>query len=111
MTSVEKRVIWVLLAALVIGIAALQYRNRIARPRLRVERIASVAAARPAKVNLNTADAAALERLPGIGPVLAQAIVAYRAAHGRFSSVDDLANVPGIGAKKLEQFRSYLTTE
>lgn len=52
-------------------------------------------------VPLNTADAAALEQLPGIGPTLAEAIVAYRDEHGPFAAVEDLLDVPGIGPAKL----------
>jgi competence protein ComEA len=48
-------------------------------------------------VDLNTATAAQLDALPGIGPVLAQRIVDYRTQHGRFASVDQLDDVPGIG--------------
>jgi competence protein ComEA len=48
-------------------------------------------------VDLNSATAAALDALPGIGPVLAQRIVDYRTQHGRFTSVDQLDDVPGIG--------------
>ena len=60
------------------------------------------------KVNLNAADAAALEGLPGIGPTLARRIIEYRTANGPFSSVDDLLNVSGIGEKKLAQIRDYV---
>lgn len=55
-----------------------------------------------APVNLNTADAATLETLPGIGPATAQKIVADRDAHGPFGRTEDLARVSGIGPKKLE---------
>lgn len=48
-------------------------------------------------VNLNTADESGLETLPGVGPVLAQRIVADREAHGPFSSLEDLARVSGVG--------------
>jgi len=54
-------------------------------------------------VDLNHADAAALESLPGIGPSLAAAIISYRAAHGPFARVEDLTKVPGIGRVKMEQ--------
>ena len=54
-------------------------------------------------IDLNTADAAALDLLPGVGPVLAQRILDWRAQHGRFSSVDELGEVSGIGDKILAQ--------
>lgn len=56
-------------------------------------------------VDLNTADQAALEELPGIGPALAKRIVAWREDNGRFRTVDDLLAVPGIGEKVLEGLR------
>jgi competence protein ComEA len=56
-------------------------------------------------VDLNTADAAALESLPGVGPVLAERILQWRADHGRFTSVDELAEVSGIGDKLLARIR------
>jgi len=54
-------------------------------------------------VDLNTADAAALDTLPGVGPVLSQRILDWRTQHGRFSSVDELGEVSGIGDKLLAQ--------
>ena len=51
----------------------------------------------PSRVNLNRADFAALDALPGIGPVLARRILDHRAAHGPFQHVEDLLAVPGIG--------------
>ena len=54
-------------------------------------------------VDLNTADASALDSLPGVGPVLAQRILDWRTQHGRFSSVDELGEVSGIGDKLLAQ--------
>ena len=54
-------------------------------------------------VDLNTADAAALDALPGVGPVLSQRILDWRTQHGRFSSVDELGEVSGIGDKLLAQ--------
>jgi competence protein ComEA len=56
-------------------------------------------------ININTADAAALEELPGVGPALAERIVLWREANGSFASVDDLLNVTGIGQKKLDGLR------
>jgi competence protein ComEA len=59
--------------------------------------------ARP--LDLNTAVAADLELLPGVGPALAQRIVAYRSEHGAFADVDALGKVRGIGPKTLERLR------
>jgi competence protein ComEA len=60
-------------------------------------------------VDLNTADAAALEALPGVGPATAAAIIEHRAEIGAFSSVDELLDVPGIGEAKLEALRDLVT--
>lgn len=57
------------------------------------------------RVDLNTADQAALETLPRIGPALAERIMAWRDENGRFGSVDDLLAVPGIGEKLLAGLR------
>ncbi|RYQ11203.1 DNA-binding protein [Bifidobacterium pseudolongum subsp. globosum] len=59
-------------------------------------------------VDLNTASQAQLESVKGIGPVTAANIIAYRASAGRFTSVDELLNVQGIGAKTLEKIRPYV---
>ncbi|WP_288452430.1 helix-hairpin-helix domain-containing protein, partial [uncultured Microbacterium sp.] len=60
-------------------------------------------------VNLNTADAAALDTLPGVGPATAARILAWREEHGRFGSVDDLLSVSGIGEKTLDELRDKVT--
>jgi len=60
-------------------------------------------------VNLNEADEAALDALPGVGPSTAQAIIEHRRKIGRFTSVDQLLDVPGIGEAKLEQIRPLVT--
>ena len=61
------------------------------------------------KVNLNTATAAELETLPGIGPALAARIIEHRTTDGPFASVDDLDDVSGIGAATLEELRPLVT--
>jgi competence protein ComEA len=63
------------------------------------------------KVNLNRASADELQVLPGIGPVLAQRMVDWRKAHGRYRTVDDLQEVKGIGKKRLEQLRPLVTVK
>ena len=60
-------------------------------------------------VNINTADAAELAQLPGIGEVLAQRIVGYRRLNGDFTAVEQLTNVEGIGAGKLEAILDWIT--
>jgi competence protein ComEA len=60
-------------------------------------------------VNLNTADAAALETLPRIGPALAARIIAWREENGRFTTVEDLLAVSGIGDKMLAALRGSVT--
>ena len=61
------------------------------------------------RVNLNTADTAALETLPRIGPALAGRIIEWREENGRYASVDDLLAVPGIGEKLLAGLREKVT--
>jgi competence protein ComEA len=56
-------------------------------------------------VDINSADAATLEALPGVGPVLAARIVAHRDSAGHFASPDDLLAVRGIGPSTLARFR------
>ena len=63
------------------------------------------------KININTAPAEELERLPGIGESRAAAIVAYREEHGPFTSEEDLLNVSGIGEGILNKVRDYIALE
>ena len=66
-------------------------------------------AAPAALVDLNTADQAALEALPEIGPVTAQAIIAWRQEHGGFTAVQELLEVDGIGPATLETVAPLVT--
>jgi competence protein ComEA len=61
------------------------------------------------KVNINEASESELARLPGIGPNMAQRICAHRRAHGRFTSVDALKQVKGIGPEKFSDISSHVT--
>jgi competence ComEA-like helix-hairpin-helix protein len=62
-----------------------------------------------ALVNVNTASLSELEKLPGIGFVLAQSIMAYRDTHGPFTSIDDLVNISGIGPVLVDEIRNQTT--
>ncbi|NCC62896.1 ComEA family DNA-binding protein [Desulfobulbus propionicus] len=62
-----------------------------------------------AKVNINTATAAELAALNGIGPAKAEAIVAYRTTNGNFTTVEDLTKVKGIGEKIIEKIKPEVT--
>lgn len=59
-------------------------------------------------VDINSANAAQLDALPGVGPATAARIVADRTANGRFASTDDLGRVPGIGPKKLDALKGLI---
>jgi competence protein ComEA len=69
--------------------------------------VAGTAPAGP--IDLNTATFEQLQTLPGVGPVLAQRILDWRADHGRFDSVDQLNDVSGIGTVKFAQLRDRVT--
>lgn len=103
----------VFLAAL--AVLALRERGGVTGDTYRVETERAVsaedaeAAAAYGPLDINTASAAELQELMGIGPVLAQAIVDYRAEHGPFRSVDELLAVSGIGEAKLGGIRDEVT--
>jgi comEA protein len=63
---------------------------------------------RPRSIDLNLASKSDLVKLPRIGPAIAQRIIDYREAHGKFSSLNELKNVKGIGTKTLDNIRPYL---
>jgi len=60
-------------------------------------------------VNINTATQTELETLPGIGPSLALKIINYRKENGKFSSIDEIKNVSGIGEAKFENIKGFIT--
>lgn len=60
------------------------------------------------KVNINTATSEELEKLPGIGQAMASRIVTYRKENGKFSKIEDIKNVSGIGDAKFNNIKSYI---
>ncbi|MEA3485794.1 MAG: ComEA family DNA-binding protein [Candidatus Aerophobetes bacterium] len=65
----------------------------------------------PQKIDINRASLPQLTHLPGIGPVLAQRIIDYRREKGKFRTLLELQDVPGIGEKKLQQIKDKITIE
>ena len=62
-------------------------------------------------ININSANSAELQQVPGIGPSTAEKILQMRKSYGAFKSIDDLKAVRGLGPKRLEKIRKYLTAE
>ena len=112
----ERRAIWLLTALILIGSAVRFHRNRRLARKVDVwvetARNTSDSLAKTSSlpvpsspIDINTASQAELEKLPGIGPVRATAIITYRDTHGHFRNIDDIVKVKGIGEKTLEQMR------
>ncbi len=119
--KLQKSEIWAvgITAALFLLLLGFQYGARRAPAEITVTELGTPAptaaettepvSAADAPVNINTADEAALRTLQGVGEVLAQRILDYRAEHGPFQTVDELTNVKGIGSGILEANRARLT--
>lgn len=61
------------------------------------------------KININKATASELENIPSVGPSTAQKIITYREENGKFSSIDEIKNVSGIGDKTFENIKDYIS--
>ncbi|GAB1475332.1 competence protein ComEA [Bacillota bacterium] len=62
-------------------------------------------------ININTADSTELQKLTGVGPVTAEKIITYRSEYGKFSQIEDLMNVSGIGEKTFGKLKNSVTVE
>ena len=60
------------------------------------------------KININTANASELDKLPGVGEAIAKKIIEYREYNGNFSSIEEIKNVSGIGETKFEKMKDYI---
>jgi competence protein ComEA len=93
----------VLVASFLVGSSLLAPSGRLnAAPA--VENVAGAS-----KVSINKADATELESIRGVGPTLAERILQYREANGRFENLEDLVQVPGIGQAKFEKMKDQIT--
>ena len=81
------------------------------KPSIPIEAMTAEEFIKLSSTNLNTADRQELMELPGIGEVLSQRILDYRAENGGFTAVEGLVNVKGIGEKTLEKLRKYVYVE
>lgn len=63
------------------------------------------------KININTADEKSMESIPGVGPATAKKIVDYRTKQGKFASIEDIKNVSGIGDKKFESMKDFISVK
>ena len=73
--------------------------------------ITSSLSSKSTKVNINKANQTELESIPGIGPSTASKIINYREENGKFSSIEDIKNVSGIGNTKYENIKDYITVK
>lgn len=117
MTHKEKSVLVSLIFFLLTGILVRAVRSFYSKVELKVADSKEIAvqynkfdAARleAMRIHLNQAQEKDFEKLPGIGPKLAQAIVQYRAQNGNFSKAEELMKVKGFGKGRYERLRSFL---
>lgn len=90
-------------------IAVVRIGDATPKPLRRARRTRKRAVAPLSPVDLNSADAAALASLPGVGATLAERIVDYRRLNGAFASVDELADVAGMTQRRVDALAPYLT--
>lgn len=91
------------IVALALGVGA------VAAQDASTTRRSSTPALAPASVNLNTATAAQLDALPGVGKAMAERIIEYRQKNGGFKKIEDLMNVRGVGEKNFLKLKPYIT--
>ena len=108
LNSQEKKVLVFIAAAALVGIGLKFYQKHIgSTPKISDLNTATYNQA--SKININTAAEEDLIKIPGIGPELASRIIEYRQTQGPFSDIEDLKKVKGIGEKKFEAIKEFIT--
>ena len=108
LTHQEKQVLLFLGLVVLTGITV----NHLVKNSSRVQEfISSPSISHPQIINLNKAAQEELEKLPGIGPALAERIIAFRIANGSFKTIEDIKEVKGIGAHKFEMIKDWISVE
>lgn len=103
-----KRIL-VVISTLLILLTATAFTTRLLpKAELSITPISPIASLQQDRLNINAATQDQLEALPGIGPSLAKAIIAYREKNGNFEKCGDLLMVPGIGNTKLERIADLI---
>jgi len=102
----QERKVLTFIGILILSGAALRFFNVSFKEPIPVQEVL-----RPSIININTASQIELENLPGIGPTMAGRIIDYRSRNGPFRTMEDLKKVKGIGAKKAQDIKPYITFE
>jgi len=120
-TPQETKALLFLLLALLVGSGITLYKKTHPQfaPELIVERkmidplsqTESPSSKAQKKIDLNKATSSEFQLLPGVGPQLGRRIVEYREANGKFHQIEELMQIPGIGPKRFEQIKDYITVE
>lgn len=105
-TKEEKIVLFTIAAGILAGVLITLFVHIPQKPMA-----AAVASAESQPVNINTATADELSRLPGIGETFAARIIEYRVSHSGFKNIEELRNVKGIGEKKFEKIKRFVVLE
>lgn len=94
-------------------IEALKQQNELLRTQLagQTQQVAGAetSQAEGEKININSADLASLDKIPSVGPAIAQRIIDYREQNGGFTTIEDIKNVKGIGDATFEKMKDMIT--